>query len=134
MKSTRKGLRDGDLFKDTYERLNCADCEKVLKKRRTIRTKCSPSASVPSAGPLLKSCADPFSELDRTVAGIERHRVPVFVLPLLLRFPSSSRYSNTASNADAPSGSRPGGDVLADVIEVARADERSGDPRRSARS
>ncbi|WP_303645895.1 HVO_0758 family zinc finger protein [Halorubrum persicum] len=31
MKSTRKGLRDGDLFKDTYERLNCADCEQVLK-------------------------------------------------------------------------------------------------------
>ena len=31
MKSTRKGLREGDLFKDTYERLNCADCEKVLK-------------------------------------------------------------------------------------------------------
>jgi predicted nucleic acid-binding Zn ribbon protein len=33
MKSTRKGLRDGDLFKDTYERLNCAQCEKVLKKK-----------------------------------------------------------------------------------------------------
>ena len=33
MKSTRKGLRDGDLFKYTYERLNCADCEKVLKKK-----------------------------------------------------------------------------------------------------
>ena len=33
MKSTRKGLRDGDLFKDTYERLNCADGEKVLKKQ-----------------------------------------------------------------------------------------------------
>lgn len=32
MKSTRKGLRDGDLFKDTYERLNCASCEMVLKK------------------------------------------------------------------------------------------------------
>ena len=31
-KSTRKGLRDGDLIKDTYERLNCADCEQVLKK------------------------------------------------------------------------------------------------------
>lgn len=31
MKSTRKGLRDGDLFKDTYERLNCAECEQVLK-------------------------------------------------------------------------------------------------------
>lgn len=31
MKSTRKALRDDDLFKDTYERLNCADCEMVLK-------------------------------------------------------------------------------------------------------
>jgi len=33
MKSTRKALRDGDLFKDTYERLNCAECDKVLKKK-----------------------------------------------------------------------------------------------------
>ena len=33
MKSTRKALRDGDLFKDTYERLNCAECEMVLKKQ-----------------------------------------------------------------------------------------------------
>ncbi|WP_303652392.1 HVO_0758 family zinc finger protein [Halorubrum sp. PV6] len=33
MKSTRKGLRDGDLIKDTYERLNCAACEMVLKKK-----------------------------------------------------------------------------------------------------
>ncbi|CDK40329.1 HVO_0758 family zinc finger protein [Halorubrum sp. AJ67] len=33
MKSTRKGLRDGDLFKDTYERLTCADCEQVLKTK-----------------------------------------------------------------------------------------------------
>ena len=32
MKSTRKGLRDGDLMKDTYERLNCAACDQVLKK------------------------------------------------------------------------------------------------------
>jgi predicted RNA-binding Zn-ribbon protein involved in translation (DUF1610 family) len=31
MKSTRKALRDDDIFKDTYERLNCTDCEKVLK-------------------------------------------------------------------------------------------------------
>jgi predicted RNA-binding Zn-ribbon protein involved in translation (DUF1610 family) len=31
MKSTRKGLREGELEKDTYERVNCADCEKVLK-------------------------------------------------------------------------------------------------------
>lgn len=30
MKTTRKGLREGDLYKDTYERLNCADCEKKL--------------------------------------------------------------------------------------------------------
>lgn len=33
MKSTRKALRDGDLFKDTYERLTCATCEQVLKTR-----------------------------------------------------------------------------------------------------
>jgi ribosomal protein S27AE len=33
MKSTRKGLRDGELMKDTYERLNCAACEKTLKKK-----------------------------------------------------------------------------------------------------
>jgi predicted RNA-binding Zn-ribbon protein involved in translation (DUF1610 family) len=33
MKSTRKALRDGDLYKDTYERLTCATCEQVLKKR-----------------------------------------------------------------------------------------------------
>lgn len=33
MKSTRKALRDGDLYKDTYERLNCAACEMVLKKQ-----------------------------------------------------------------------------------------------------
>lgn len=33
MKSTRKGLRDGELQKDTYERLTCSDCEKALKKQ-----------------------------------------------------------------------------------------------------
>lgn len=33
MKSTRKGLREGELHKDTYERLNCAECEKTLKKK-----------------------------------------------------------------------------------------------------
>lgn len=32
MKSTRKGLREDDLFKDTYERLNCAACEQTLAK------------------------------------------------------------------------------------------------------
>ncbi|WP_303646232.1 MULTISPECIES: HVO_0758 family zinc finger protein [unclassified Halorubrum] len=32
MKSTRKGLRDGDLFKNTYDRLNCSECETTLKK------------------------------------------------------------------------------------------------------
>lgn len=32
MKSTRKGLRNGELFKDTYERLNCDTCDKPLKK------------------------------------------------------------------------------------------------------
>lgn len=31
MKSTPKALRDDDIFKDTYERLNCVECEKVLK-------------------------------------------------------------------------------------------------------
>lgn len=31
MKSVRKALRSGDLFKDTYERLNCNECEKPLK-------------------------------------------------------------------------------------------------------
>jgi hypothetical protein len=31
MESTRKGLRSGDLYKDTYERLACADCEERLK-------------------------------------------------------------------------------------------------------
>lgn len=30
MKSTRKGLRNNDLYKDTYGRLNCAECEKTL--------------------------------------------------------------------------------------------------------
>ena len=30
MKSTRKALRDDELFKDTYERLKCAACDKVL--------------------------------------------------------------------------------------------------------
>ena len=30
MQSTRKGLRSGELEKDTYERLNCAECEKTL--------------------------------------------------------------------------------------------------------
>lgn len=30
MDSVRKGLRAGDIEKDTYERLVCADCEEVL--------------------------------------------------------------------------------------------------------
>ncbi|WP_164974742.1 HVO_0758 family zinc finger protein [Halegenticoccus tardaugens] len=33
MQSTRKGLRAGELYKDTYERLTCADCEESLKKQ-----------------------------------------------------------------------------------------------------
>lgn len=33
MKTVRKGLRDGDITKDTYERLTCADCEKALGTR-----------------------------------------------------------------------------------------------------
>ena len=30
MKSVRKGLRDGDIEKDTYERLRCATCSESL--------------------------------------------------------------------------------------------------------
>jgi NAD-dependent SIR2 family protein deacetylase len=30
MESTRKGLRSGDLEKDTYERLTCAECQEYL--------------------------------------------------------------------------------------------------------
>ncbi|AFK18438.1 MULTISPECIES: HVO_0758 family zinc finger protein [Haloferax] len=33
MKTTRKGLRDGELEKDTYERLTCSECGKSLKKK-----------------------------------------------------------------------------------------------------
>jgi predicted RNA-binding Zn-ribbon protein involved in translation (DUF1610 family) len=33
MKSVRKALRDGDIEKDTYERLVCAACEKSLGTR-----------------------------------------------------------------------------------------------------
>lgn len=32
MQSVRKGLREGSIAKDTYERLTCAECEKPLKK------------------------------------------------------------------------------------------------------
>lgn len=44
MQSVRKALRDGDLEKDTYGRLMCADCEKTLKSKNdpdeigTVRT------------------------------------------------------------------------------------------------
>lgn len=31
MKSVRKGLRDGDLERDTYERLSCTNCGVELK-------------------------------------------------------------------------------------------------------
>ena len=31
MQSVRKGLRSGDLVKDTYERLRCTACEEELK-------------------------------------------------------------------------------------------------------
>lgn len=31
MESVRKGIRSGDIEKDTYERLICADCDEVLK-------------------------------------------------------------------------------------------------------
>ena len=30
MKTIRKGLRDGDLVKDTYERVTCAECDSAL--------------------------------------------------------------------------------------------------------
>ncbi len=33
MESTRKGLRTGDLEKDTYERLTCASCGQELTTR-----------------------------------------------------------------------------------------------------
>jgi len=33
MKSTRKGLRDGELFKDNYERIKCKSCDQTLKKK-----------------------------------------------------------------------------------------------------
>ncbi len=33
MKTVRKALRDGDIVKDTYERLTCNDCEKSLGTR-----------------------------------------------------------------------------------------------------
>ena len=32
MKSTRKGLRDGELEKDNYGRIVCAECDETLKK------------------------------------------------------------------------------------------------------
>lgn len=31
MQSVRKGLREGSIEKDTYERLTCAECGKELK-------------------------------------------------------------------------------------------------------
>ena len=31
MKSVRKALRDGELDKDTYQRVVCSECEKPLK-------------------------------------------------------------------------------------------------------
>jgi len=33
MPSVRKGLRSGDLEKDTYERLTCTECGEVLETR-----------------------------------------------------------------------------------------------------
>ncbi|WP_435335307.1 HVO_0758 family zinc finger protein [Haloarchaeobius sp. TZWWS8] len=33
MKSVRKALRDKSLVKDTYERLNCAECEQTLNTK-----------------------------------------------------------------------------------------------------
>lgn len=34
MKSTRKALRDDELYKDTYERLTCSVCDKTLKRKK----------------------------------------------------------------------------------------------------
>lgn len=33
MKTVRKALRDKELVKDTYQRVNCAECEKPLKTK-----------------------------------------------------------------------------------------------------
>jgi NAD-dependent SIR2 family protein deacetylase len=44
MNTVRKGLREGELERDTYERLRCAECETVLDTKNdpeeigTIRT------------------------------------------------------------------------------------------------
>ena len=32
MKSTRKGLRNDELYKDNYERVACSECDETLKK------------------------------------------------------------------------------------------------------
>ncbi len=32
MKSTRKGIRDGELEKDSYGRITCTECDVKLKK------------------------------------------------------------------------------------------------------
>lgn len=33
MESVRKGLRSGAIEKDTYERLNCAECDEALETK-----------------------------------------------------------------------------------------------------
>ena len=33
MDSVRKGLRRGEIVKDTYDRLTCAECEEQLSRR-----------------------------------------------------------------------------------------------------
>jgi len=33
MRSVRKGLREGEITKDTYDRLQCGDCETSLSTR-----------------------------------------------------------------------------------------------------
>lgn len=38
MKSIRKALRDGELEKDTYERVTCAECGKALKTENDPET------------------------------------------------------------------------------------------------
>ena len=47
MKTVRKALREGDLEKDTYERVACADCGKTLKTKHD-----------PSAVGTVRACPD----------------------------------------------------------------------------
>ena len=52
MKTTRKGLRDGELEKDTYGRLNCAECGETLNTENdpdevhTVRKSATPERPI----------------------------------------------------------------------------------------